>query len=148
MKNMHALALITIFNSCDLNTQWSFKVMKSYIKIYGPPMLKSLRALEALAVDTPEVCIMDTIMAQELSKLSRLDEVKMYFFSSRSQHVGKITDERCKNIISKSGSELGEHDFYFEWFMPPTQEQINDLIQNVDDALSPLGAKYTITTKK
>ena len=130
------------------NTQWSFKVMKSYIKIYGPPMLKSLRALEALALDTPEVCIMDTIMAQELSKLSRLDEVKMYFFSSRSHRVGKITDERCKNIISKSGSELGKYDFYFEWFMPPTQEQINDLIQNVDDALSPLGAKYTITTTK
>jgi hypothetical protein len=115
--------------------------MKSYIKIYGPPVLKSLRALEALAIDTPEVCIMDTIMVQELPQLSQADAV-MDFFS----HAGEITVERCDNIISKSGGELGEHDFYFEWFVPPTQDQINDLIQKVDDALAPLGARYTITT--
>ena len=117
--------------------------MKSYIKIFGPPVLKSLRALEVLAVDTPEVCIMDTIMAQGLPTLGQTGEV-MEFFS----HAGGITVERCDNIISKSGGELGEHDFYFEWFVSPTQDQINDLIQKVDDALSPLGAKYTITTTK
>jgi hypothetical protein len=115
--------------------------MKSYIKIFGPPVLKSLRALEALAVETPTVCIMDTIMAQELPQLGQADAV-MDFFS----HAGEITVERCDNIISKSGGELGEYDFYFEWFVPPTQDQINELIQNVDDALSPLGARYTITT--
>jgi len=32
--------------------------------------------------------------------------------------------------------------------VPPTQDQINDLIQKVDDALAPLGARYTITTTK
>jgi hypothetical protein len=118
--------------------------MKSYIKIYGPPVLKSLRALEVLAIDTPEVCIMDTIMVQELPQLRARAHAVMDFFS----HVGEITVERCDNIISKSGGELGEHDFFFEWFVPPTQDQINDLIQKVDDALAPLGARYTITTKK
>ena len=124
------------------NNQYRFNVMKSYIKIFGPPVLKSLRALEALAIDTPEVCIMDTIMAQELPRLGQADAV-MDFFS----HAGEITVERCDNIISKSGGALGEYDFYFEWFMNPTQDQINELIQKVDDALSPLGARYTITTK-
>ena len=117
--------------------------MKRYIKIYGPPVLKSLRALEALAIDTPEVCIMDTIIALNLTPLGQPTEV-MDFFSE----AGQITVERCDSIISKSGGELGEHDFYFEWFVPPTLDQINDLIQKVDDALTPLGARYTITTEK
>jgi hypothetical protein len=131
-----------IFNSDDLQQSIRFNVMKSYIKVYGPPVLKSLRALEVLAIDTPEVCIMDTIMAQELPQLGHADAV-MDFFS----HAGEITVERCDNIISKSGGALGEYDFYFEWFVTPTQDQINELIQKVDDALSPLGARYTITTK-
>ena len=118
--------------------------MKSYIRIYGPPVLKSLRALEALAIDTPEVCIMDTFMTHDLSQLLGDTDAVMDFFS----HAGEITVERCDNIISKSGGELGEHDFYFEWFVPPTQDQFNDLLQKIDDALSPLGARYTITTTK
>ena len=140
---MHAGALKKSLITMISNNQYRFKVMKSYIKVYGPPVLKSLRALEALAIDTPEVCIMDTIMAQELPQLGHADAV-MDFFS----HAGEITVERCDNIISKSGGALGEHDFYFEWFVPPTQDQINELIQKVDDALSPLGARYTITTTK
>ena len=116
--------------------------MKSYIKIYGPPVLASLRALEALAIDTPEVCIMDTIMAQELPELGQSDAV-MDFFSN----IGEITVERCDNIISESGGALGENDFFFEWFVTPSQDQINELIQKIDDALAPLGARYTITTK-
>ena len=117
--------------------------MKSYIKIYGPPVLKSLRALQAIAIETPEVCIMDTVMAQELPKLGTADAI-MDFFS----HAGEITVERCDNIISESGGALGEYDFFFEWFVEPSQDQLNDLIEKVDEALGPLGARYTITTKE
>ena len=51
--------------------------MKSFIKIYGPPVLKAIRELERIAIDMPEVCIIDTVIvssgadyvssAQELS---------------------------------------------------------------------------------
>ncbi len=37
--------------------------MKSYIKIYGPPLLKAIKRLETVAVGFPEVCIMDTVIA-------------------------------------------------------------------------------------
>ena len=37
--------------------------MKSYIKIYGPPIVKAVKALETVAVDMPEVCIMSTEFA-------------------------------------------------------------------------------------
>jgi hypothetical protein len=61
--------------------------------------------------------------------------------------AGMLTTERCSNIISKSGETLGEYDFYFEWFTNPSMEQINDIVEKIDEALAPLGCKYTITTK-
>ena len=116
--------------------------MKSYIKIYGPPTMKAIRELEKVAVDMPEVCIMDTIIAVEQPRLTDEGAV-MDFFGP----VAKISRERCGNIISKSGETLGEYDFYFEWFTDPTMDQLNDLIEKIDESFTSLGCKYTITTK-
>jgi hypothetical protein len=63
-------------------------------------------------------------------------------------YTGEIEVERCSNIISKSGERLGDYDFFFEWFTEPTMDQINQLMEKIDEALTPLGCKYTITTKK
>ncbi len=119
--------------------------MKSYIKVYGPPTLKAIKELEKVAVDTPEVCIMDTIIAADQPRFAD-PEYTMSYFSGISE-IGPVTIERCDNIISKSGETLGEHDFYFEWFTKPNMDQLNDLIERIDSALAPLGCKYTITTK-
>ncbi|MCK4582565.1 hypothetical protein KAU18_04550, partial [Candidatus Bathyarchaeota archaeon] len=61
--------------------------------------------------------------------------------------VDNISEERCSNIISKSGESLGEYDFFFEWFTKPTMAQVEDLIEKIDTLLEPLGVKYTLTTK-
>jgi len=37
--------------------------VRSFIKIYGPPVLKAVKALEKIAIDMPEVCIMNTIIS-------------------------------------------------------------------------------------
>lgn len=130
--------------------------MISYVKIYGPPLLKAIKALEKVAVDMPEVCIMDTTIAANLSiprtgmsvmgmTEPTLDtqEGVLTFFGGQ----GAITEERCDTIISSSGESLGEYDFYFEWFIKPNMKQVEDLIEKIDEALTPLGVKYTITTK-
>jgi len=117
--------------------------MRSFIKIYGPPVLKAIKELEKIAVDMPEVCIMDTVISQALP-VFRDPEGTMDYFSSMPV---EITKERCNNIISKSGEMLGEYDFFFEWFTKPTMEQLNSLIGKIDEALAPLGCRYTITTK-
>jgi hypothetical protein len=130
--------------------------MKSYIKVYGPPLLKALKALEKTAIGMPEVCIMDTTIAAGLGApkmgmsvmemgeptLDSMDGV-MSFFGGE----GKISEERCGTIVSKSGESLGEYDFYYEWFTKPTMKQVEDLIERIDKALAPTGVKYTITTK-
>ena len=115
--------------------------MRSFIKVYGPPLLKALRALEKVAIDLPEVCIMDPLIEQ--ASPMDPDEIRNYF----TRISPPISKERCSKIISRSGGRLGEYDFYFEWFSEPTVEQMNMLIEKIDTALTPLGCKYTITTK-
>ena len=118
----------------------------SYVRIYGPPILKAIRELEKLAVDMPETCIMDTILANapELNSYLTDPAATADYFSAIPIDV-KV--ERCSTIVSKSGDLLGEFDFFFEWFTEPTQGQMNDLIEAIDEKLTPLGCKYTLTTK-
>ena len=119
----------------------------SFVKIYGPPVLKAIKALEKIAVDMPEVSIMDTIISGVPDYVSNFSDpgfTSQYFESLPTT----IEYERCGNIISKSGERLGEYDFFFEWFTEPSMEQLNGLIEKIDEALEPLGCKYTITTKK
>jgi hypothetical protein len=131
--------------------------MKSYVKIYGPPLLAALKTLEKVAIDMPEVCIMDTTIQAAVgapsipgvgasfreSYISFDDPEEVMAFLG----VDKISEERCNTIISKSGESLGENDFYFEWFTKPNMAQVEDLIEKIDAALEPLGVKYTLTTK-
>ena len=63
----------------------------------------------------------------------------------RIARAGEITVERCDNIISPAANSESTTSTS-SGSCPSTQDQINDLIQKVDDALSPLGARYTITT--
>jgi len=129
--------------------------MRSYIKIYGPPILEAIAALEKLAVDIPEVCIMDYVIQKDLSPKMAGDvggsTVDTYsvsvpgFFTQRTGVVVPV--KRCHSIISKHGQKLGEYDFFFEWYEEPETSQLNDLIRRIDDALKPLGCLYTITTK-
>ncbi len=118
----------------------------SYVRIYGPPILKAIRELEKLSVDMPEICIMDSILANapELNTYLTDPRATGDYFQAIPIDV-KV--ERCGTIISKSGEKLGEYDFFFEWFTKPTQAQVNDLIEVIDEKLAPLGCKYTLTTK-
>jgi hypothetical protein len=127
--------------------------MISYVKIYGPPLLDALKALQKVAVDMPEVCIMDISIGAALGVEGSpgVGTDKMLFDSNQGIMeffgVMDIPEERCNTIISKSGQSLGNYDFYFEWFTKPTMAQVEDLIGRIDKVLKPLGVKYTLTTK-
>jgi len=116
--------------------------MKSYVRIYGPPLLKAMRTLEKLAINTPEVCIMDSMIETAAPQFNTQEGIMNYFST-----VGGIPDKRCATILSKSGIKMGDYDFVFEWFKEPKVEQINMLIEQIDEALAPLGVQYTIATK-
>jgi len=122
--------------------------VKSYIKIYGPPFVKAIRALEKIAAESPEVLIKsfyDTILPLHgrLGQDFDDDAFHEYIESIPVQ----IPAERRAKLISKSGHTLGEYDFFFEWSKDPTWEEIQDLLSKIDKALGPLGCKYTSVTK-
>jgi hypothetical protein len=128
--------------------------MNSYIKIFGPPYLEAIKELEKMAIDLPEVCIMDFVISSDISpklakELGGYSEesskiVSEYFFKTLST---RVPVERCQTIISKSGVSLDGYDFVFEWPRKPTRKQIEDLVERIDEALAPLGVMYTINTK-
>jgi len=119
--------------------------VKSYIKIYGPPLVKALRALEKIAAESPEVLIKsyyDTLMPSR----GRPD-----FDDAFQEYIERIPVtipvERRVKLISESGHTLGDYDFFFEWAKDPTWEELQELVSKIDDALGPLGCNYTIDTK-
>jgi len=59
----------------------------------------------------------------------------------------EVSKTRMEKLISKSGHTFGEHDFFFEWTKNPTWKELDDLIEKIDNTLSPLGCKYAIVTK-
>ena len=123
--------------------------MKSYVKIFGPPIGKTIKALEKIAVKMPEVCIM-SLSIQTAIGTPQLGSHGGYFGDSEginSYFEADMLEERCSKIISKSGESLGEYDFYFEWFETPSMEDTLLLIGKIDAAVTKTGAQYTITTK-
>lgn len=121
--------------------------MRSFIKIYDPPVLNAIKVLEQIAIDVPQVCIMDPLIghARATNVLGERTSDMMDYFS---EYKSDLSKKRCDTLISKSWELLGEYDFFFEWLRDPTVEELNKLIDQVDESLSPLGCKYTITTKK
>ncbi|MDP6458045.1 MAG: hypothetical protein QGF78_01760 [Candidatus Bathyarchaeota archaeon] len=130
--------------------------MKSYIKIFGPPVLEAIRELEKIAVGLPQVRIWDTVFARGIPKNLSRDVGGQHFQNNRLDWIGSyfekqgvsISRERIKNIVSSSGSSMGNYDFFFEWLEGPTFENLTMLIEKIDNALAPLGCRYTITTIK
>jgi hypothetical protein len=59
-----------------------------------------------------------------------------------------VFEKGCDKIIAKSGADLGENNSYFEWFTPPTDGQLSELRNKIDDIIKPFGNKYTITNKE
>lgn len=121
--------------------------MISYIKIYGPPIVEAIKALEKVAIDFPEVCIMHTELSLDQSVGSESIGSLMEGWSEYFGGPEVISEERCSNIISKSSESLGEYDFFFEWFKDPSKDEHHQLLTKIDDALSDVGVRYTITTK-
>ena len=135
--------------------------MRSYIKLLGPPIIEGIKALEKVAIDVPEVCMMHRAFVKGLSphiardiglepqstrvRVPRYDSTGLVeYFRSSGVYV---TQERCESIISESGQALGEYDFFFEWHEKPNTSQLRDLIVKIDEALADVGCLYSVNTK-
>jgi hypothetical protein len=137
-------------------------VKRTFIKILGPPIVEAIRKLEKVAIESPDFCIMNTIIAQNIPhSLARdvggvrsishrmrdpiITEYALNYFKGSAGVV--LNEEQCEKILSGSPTLLGDYDFFFEWNKEFNHRDFNDLLENIDEALTPLGCLYTITNK-
>ena len=122
-------------------------MVTSFIRIYGPPILKAIKALEAVAVEMSKA--VDVRFSHKCVPYPRYlgsetRDWEQYIQNMKKTYVDCYEPVR---IISRSKEMLGDYDFFFEWSEEPTIEQVENLIEKIDEALGSIGCNYTITTK-
>ena len=129
------------------------KVMKTFVKLKCENKEKAIRALERLASGKDEVCIYNLFMQEYLPSMYESGIVNQTDLSSWSSDYFEsvdevdVNDERCSTIVSRSGKELGDNDFMFEWIDKPNRAQISQLETEIRELLEPTGCEATIKTE-
>jgi hypothetical protein len=122
-------------------------MVKSYVRIYGPPLLKAIRALEGVAVEMSnktEVKFSHKCVPYPTRLQSDRTDWNTYLQNLQKTYQDCYEPEK---IISDASMTLGDYDFVFEWTSKPSITQIEDLIEKVDQALGKVGVLYTLTTE-
>ena len=120
---------------------------RSYVRIYGPPLMAAINALEAVAVElskSTEVKFSHKCLPYPSTMQSNTNDWDAYLKNMERIYVDCYEPVK---IISEAQSMLGDYDFFYEWVKPPTMEQVEDLIGKIDEAMEGLGCYYTLTTK-
>lgn len=127
--------------------------MKSYVRIYGPPLREAIDKLEEVAVDmskSKEVKFSHRCIPYPRSR----ERPREYQSSDRdwNNYIEGMKNRYVEcyepvKLISKATEMIGEYDFMFDWQKKPTMEQVQDLIERIDEALEDTGVYYTLTTK-
>jgi hypothetical protein len=120
---------------------------KSYVRIYGPPLLKAIKALERVAVEMAkktEVKFSHKCVPYPTRMQSDKNDWNTYLQNMQKTYKDCYEPEK---IISDASMTLGDYDFVFEWTSKPSLMQIEDLIEKVDGVLAGVGVRYTMTTE-
>lgn len=122
-------------------------MVRSYIRIYGPPVLKALDALEAVAVvmsNAVDVKFSHKCVPAHFGQGGGTRDWDEYIQRMKTMYVDCYEPVR---LISGAREMLGDYDFFYEWTEDPSMDQLQDLIGKIDEALKDFGCNYTITTK-
>lgn len=122
-------------------------MVKSYVRIYGPPLLKAIKALEGVAVTMSnkiEVKFSHKCVPYPTRMQSDKNDWNAYLQNMKKTYTDCYEPEK---IISDASMTMGDYDFVFDWTSKPTITQIEDLIARVDAALEKVGVMYTLTTE-
>lgn len=122
-------------------------MVRSYVKVYGPPVMKAIKALEGVAVEmskATDVKFSHKCLPYPNRYQSSTNDWNQYLKNMERMYVDCYEPVK---LISESQQVLGEYDFFYEWTEAPKMAQIEDLLEKIDGALEGLGCSYTLTTK-
>lgn len=121
---------------------------RSYVKIYGPPILKAIRALEKVAVEFSKTATVRHFnILTPTPDYEQVGQRAMELYGQALLPEIEIPVEEKVKLISKASDTLGDYDFFFEWGKEPTKQEVLELIEKIDEALSGCGCRYSIVTK-
>ena len=122
--------------------------MKTYVKIYGPPLMKALNELRKIAGKMPKVTHYHFLVGYAGAPFpAPVVMGEPYPVDTAVAPRASSAEKSTHPLISQAGHTLGEHDFFFEWSEEPTWDEMRELISKIDKAFSKLGCKYTLTSK-
>ncbi len=134
--------------------------MRTYVKLEGKDVAKTVQDLAKLAVNLPDVCVWDMNMLKDSWKPGRINIPQpieggtIYKDAPGMAEMGSYfgVDEdgfakMCDRVVAKTGGDLDGASIYFEWATKPTREQLDKLQQRIADVVKPTKMKYTITNK-
>ena len=122
-------------------------MVKSYVRIYGPPLLKAIKTLEGIAVELSnktEVKFSHKCVPYPTRLQSDKNDWNAYLQNMQKTYKDCYEPEK---ILSDASMTLGDYDFVFEWTSKPSMAKIEDLIKKIDAALKDVGVMYTLTTE-
>jgi hypothetical protein len=111
-------------------------MVRSYIKIYGPPILKTLWNLEQVAMEM-----------RKKRMVSYFSSIIASYKSTKFASSMDLPEQNDQQLVHHGAIALGDYDFFFEWESDPTTEQVTELIGRIDAVLADCDCRYTITTK-
>jgi hypothetical protein len=118
--------------------------LKTYVRIYGPPLMEALDELQKIAGGMPKVTHYH-FMANYMPL--PFPEPTVSGGPGAILPSPAVPKKVTEPLISKSGHTLGDHDFFFEWTEDPSWDQMRELVSKIDKAFTRLGCKYTLSTK-
>lgn len=120
---------------------------KTYVRLYGPPLMKAIHALEGVAVELSKaVEIKFSHKCVPYPTRLQSDKNDWNTYLKNLSNTYRDCYEPVK-IISDASMTLGDHDFVFEWSEKPSLKKVQNLIVKIDDALAEVGVHYTLTTE-
>ncbi len=122
-------------------------MVKSYVRVYGPPLMKALKTLEGVAVEMAkktEVKFSHKCVPYPTRMQSDRNDWNSYLKNMRNTYKDCYEPEK---LISDASMTLGDYDFVFEWTSKPNLSKIEGLIEKIDEALADVGVMYTMTTE-
>ncbi len=120
---------------------------KTYVRIYGPPLLKAMKALEGVAVEmskSTEVKFSHKCVPYPTRMQSDKRDWETYLKNLQNTYTDCYEPQK---IISDAGMTLGEYDFVFDWVEKPSMKKVQGLIEKIDGALGELGVLYSLKTE-
>lgn len=121
---------------------------KTYVRIFGPPLLKAIKALEGVAVDmskNTEVKFSHKCIPYPTRTQSDRRDWQSYLKNLQNTYTDCYEPQK---IISDASMTLGEYDFAFEWAeKKPSMKKVQGLIEKIDGALAELGVYYALVTE-